>query len=75
MFFTWLIYLTFLLNLVHGFTQVGEFINDLMELPAVNQCDFGYVYEAANGISTHIENNIMKSVNQRYSTVFKITFS
>ena len=74
MFFTWLLYLTFLLNSIHGSRHVGKFINDLMELPAVNQCDFGYVYEEANGISALIENTIMKTVNQRYSPVTNMIF-
>ena len=43
-----------------------------MELPEVNQCDFGYVYEEANSQSTHIENTIMKRVKPRYSTMLKI---
>ena len=72
MFFTWLLYLIFLLNLVNGSTHVIKFINDLMELPEVNQCDFGYVYEEANGISSHIKDTIMKTVNIRYSTVLKM---
>ena len=73
--FSWLLYLIFPLNLAHGSTHVREFINDLLELPEVKQCDFGYVYEEANGISTHIENAIMKTVDKRYSTVLKISHS
>ena len=72
MLFAWLLYLICLLNLVHGSRHDVEFINDLMKLPEVNQCDFGYVYEEANSQSTHIENTIMKRVKPRYSTMLKI---
>ena len=72
--FSWPLYLIFLLNLAHGSTHVREFINDLLELPEVNQCDFGYVYEEANGI-THIENTILKTVDKRYSSLLKMTLT
>ena len=74
MLFAWLLYLICLLNLVHGSRHDVEFINDLMKLPEVNQCDFGYVYEEANGI-THIENTILKTVDKRYSSLLKMTLT
>ena len=73
--FSWMLYLIFLLNLAHGSTHVREFINDLLELPEVNQCDFGYVYEKANGKSTHTENTILRTVDKRYYIVKKMTLS
>ena len=70
MLFTWLSYVTCLLNIAHGSSHVVEFINDLMESSEVNQCDFGYIYEHGR---PKFENTVINTMSQRYQTLFKTT--
>ena len=40
--------LVYLTNLALAFNNSHQFIKDVMELPLVDKCDLGYVYEKIN---------------------------
>ena len=44
------LHVTILLNLANGLINDDKFIKDVMELSAVDRCDFGYVYEYGSAL-------------------------
>ena len=56
--------LTSLLTIIDSLREGNRFIKGIMELPVINQCSFGYMYEFGAG---RLQNEDFEILNQRYS--------
>ena len=58
-----LLHLTCLQNSANGLRNYDKFIKDVLGSPAVDRCDFGYVYEYGSAL---MGNELVEILNQRY---------